>query len=75
MLNLIEQKLETGQPLNREEALWLLTKEDLLSLGKLADGVRRRMHPDQHVSFVVDRNVNYTNVCTSKCKFCAFYRD
>jgi len=75
MLSLIEQKLETGQPLNREEALWLLTEADLLSLGKLANRVRRRMHPDQRVSFVVDRNVNYTNVCTSKCKFCAFYRD
>ncbi len=44
-------------------------------MGKLADGVRRRMHPDRRVSFVVDRNVNYTNICTSKCKFCAFYRD
>ena len=75
MLNKIKQKIEALQPLNREEALWLLNEEDLLCLGKLADGVRRRMHPEGCVSFVVDRNVNYTNVCTSKCKFCAFYRD
>jgi cyclic dehypoxanthinyl futalosine synthase len=75
MLRQLKDKLENKQPLDREEALWLLTEADLLSLGKLADGVRRRMHPDQRVSFVVDRNVNYTNVCTSKCKFCAFYRD
>ncbi len=75
MLKQIKHKLESKQPINRDEGLWLLTKADLLSLGKLADGVRRRMHPDRRVSFVVDRNVNYTNVCTSQCKFCAFYRD
>lgn len=75
MLKQIEHKLDCGQALDRSEALWLLVKADLLSLGKLADGVRRRMHPERQVSFVVDRNVNYTNVCTTKCKFCAFYRD
>ncbi len=52
----------------------LLTDTDLLSLGKLADAIRRRKHPDNRVTFVVDRNVNYSNVCESKCKFCAFYR-
>ncbi|MBE0576661.1 MAG: dehypoxanthine futalosine cyclase [Desulfuromonadales bacterium] len=75
MLSSIENKINAGQPLNREEGLWLLTGAELLSLGKLADGVRRRKHPDCRVSFVVDRNVNYTNVCTTQCKFCAFYRD
>jgi cyclic dehypoxanthinyl futalosine synthase len=43
--------------------------------GKLANTIRRRIHPDNLVTFVVDRNVNYTNICESKCKFCAFYRD
>lgn len=75
MLRQIKDKLENKQPLDREDALWLFNEADLLSLGKLADQTRRRMHPDRRVSFVVDRNVNYTNVCTSKCKFCAFYRD
>ncbi|MGK2943860.1 MAG: cyclic dehypoxanthinyl futalosine synthase [Desulfuromonadales bacterium] len=75
MLSSIENKIKAGQPLNRDEGLWLLTGAGLLSLGKLADGVRRRKHPDCRVSFVVDRNVNYTNVCTTQCKFCAFYRD
>ena len=75
MLAQIRQKLADSQPINRDEGLWLLTRAELLSLGKLADGVRRRRHPDRRVSFVVDRNVNYTNVCTTKCKFCAFYRD
>jgi len=75
MLKQIKEKLDSAQALDRDEALWLLTNADLLSLGKLADGVRRQMHPDRRVSFVVDRNVNYTNVCTTQCKFCAFYRD
>ena len=75
MLKQIKEKLASAQSLDRDEALWLLTNADLLSLGKLADGVRRQMHPDRRVSFVVDRNVNYTNVCTTQCKFCAFYRD
>jgi len=75
MLNTITQKLESATPLDRAEALWLLTEADLLGLGKLADNLRRHMHPGRQVSFVVDRNVNYTNVCTTQCKFCAFYRD
>jgi cyclic dehypoxanthinyl futalosine synthase len=75
MMTAIEKKIDAGQPLEREEALFLLSDVDLLTLGKLADAVRRRMHPQGCVSFVVDRNVNYTNICTTKCKFCAFYRD
>ena len=75
MLNTITQKLESATPLDRTEALWLLTEADLLGLGRLADNQRRRMHPGRQVSFVVDRNVNYTNVCTTRCRFCAFYRD
>jgi cyclic dehypoxanthinyl futalosine synthase len=65
----------TATPLSREEALHLLTRSDLLAVGKLADTVRRHKHPHGRVTFVVDRNVNYTNVCTTKCRFCAFYRD
>ena len=75
MITVIEQKLAAGQPLQRQEALFLMSDADLLTLGRLADNARRRMHPQGCVSFVVDRNVNYTNVCTTKCKFCAFYRD
>jgi cyclic dehypoxanthinyl futalosine synthase len=75
MLEQIKQKLEDSQPVDRDDGLWLLTQADLLTLGKLADAARRRRHPDRRVSFVVDRNVNYTNVCTTQCKFCAFYRD
>ncbi|GFO67202.1 cyclic dehypoxanthine futalosine synthase [Geomonas limicola] len=75
MLNQITEKVAAGAALSQKEALWLLTEAELLAVGRLADSIRRRLHPAPEVSFVVDRNVNYTNVCESKCKFCAFYRD
>ncbi|MCW8860759.1 MAG: dehypoxanthine futalosine cyclase [Deltaproteobacteria bacterium] len=75
MLDLIQLKIDQEQPLNREEALWLLTDVDLLEIGRLANGVRQKKHPHKRVTFVVDRNVNYSNICESKCRFCAFYRD
>jgi len=66
-------RIAGGARLNREEArlLWDL---DILTLGSAADLVRRRLHPEPVVTYVVDRNINYTNVCTSGCRFCAFYR-
>ena len=60
--------------ISAQEALNLLKHEDILVLGKMADKIRQQKHPDNVVSFVVDRNINYTNICTSECKFCAFYR-
>ena len=63
------------QPIDRAEALDMLLNADLLELGRRADAIRRARHPDNLVTFVSDRNVNYTNVCESKCSFCAFYRD
>ena len=75
MLQQIQDKASSRESLTRDEALWLLTGADLLQVGRLADDIRRRLHPENLVTFVVDRNVNYTNVCESKCRFCAFYRD
>jgi cyclic dehypoxanthinyl futalosine synthase len=60
--------------IERAAALDLLINEDLLAVGKCADNIRQRLHPGGLVTFVVDRNVNYTNICDSKCSFCAFYR-
>jgi cyclic dehypoxanthinyl futalosine synthase len=65
----------TGQRIGRSEALQLLTGGDLLVLGSRADKIRRMVHPENRVTFVIDRNVNYTNICETKCSFCAFYRD
>jgi len=56
------------------ELLDLYEHAPLTELGALADAERRRRHPDDVVTFIVDRNINYTNVCVADCKFCAFYR-
>jgi len=75
MLDVIKNTIAAGQSINREQALHLLTKVDLLTVGQMADQQRLLRHPDKYVSFVVDRNVNYSNICSCKCRFCAFYRD
>ena len=61
--------------LTPEQALTLLRDGDLLTLGVAASIMRRRLVPGNDVTFIVDRNVNYTNVCVSGCRFCAFYCD
>ena len=60
--------------MKKEEALALLEQEDILTLGFAADACRRQRFPDDTVTFIVDRNINYTNICTSECRFCAFFR-
>jgi cyclic dehypoxanthinyl futalosine synthase len=57
-----------------DEALWLHEHADLLSLGRMADAVRWRLNPAPVVTYIIDRNVNPTNVCITDCGFCAFYR-
>lgn len=61
--------------LSPQEALALLREAPMLTLGAAATAMRDRLHPAREVTFIVDRNVNYTNVCVSRCRFCAFYRD
>ncbi|MFY9075831.1 dehypoxanthine futalosine cyclase [Malaciobacter mytili] len=60
--------------LSKQEALDLIQNAPLLELGKLASQKKAQLHPDKITTFVVDRNINYTNVCWVDCKFCAFYR-
>src|SRR6185369_2508704 len=69
------QAPDVAQRIDRSAALQLLTGDDLLAVGARADSICRSMHPENRVTFVVDRNVNYTNICETKCSFCAFYRD
>ncbi|HEY5432586.1 MAG TPA: cyclic dehypoxanthinyl futalosine synthase [Coriobacteriia bacterium] len=57
------------------EALELLRHADMLELAAAATTMRDRLHPGREATFIVDRNVNYTNICVSGCRFCAFYRD
>jgi cyclic dehypoxanthinyl futalosine synthase len=70
-----ERKVLGGERLTREEGVALLRDADLLELGMLADAVRQRLHPENVVTYIIDRNINYTNVCVAQCGFCAFYRD
>lgn len=63
-----------GERLSFEEGVVLLKYADLHVLGKAADAVRRRLHPHRRVTFVIDRNINYTNICVCGCRFCAYYR-
>lgn len=70
----IAEKTRSGERLTREEGIYLLCKAPLLDLGQLAMEVRGRMHPEPVVTFVIDTNPNYTNVCDVDCTFCAFYR-
>ena len=60
--------------LTKAQALDLFRSDDLIGVGMEADAVRRRLHPDGVVTYIIDRNINYTNFCTEKCTFCAFYR-
>jgi len=70
----IAAKVADGTRLTDEDALFLLREPDITAIGRLADSVRRRKHPHDEVTYIVDRNINYTNVCVTLCKFCAFYR-
>ena len=71
----IVSKVQDGGRVDAREALTLYEHAPTHVLGRLADGVRSRKHPEHTVTYIIDRNVNYTNVCVAKCNFCAFYRD
>jgi cyclic dehypoxanthinyl futalosine synthase len=60
--------------LSKQEALHLIRNVDLNTLGKMATKRKKELHPDGITTFVIDRNINYTNICWVDCKFCAFYR-
>ena len=73
-LDTIRSKVEAGERISREEGLFLLREADMLDLVPLAQVWRYRHNPEPVVTFVVDTNLNYTNVCDAYCTFCAFYR-
>jgi cyclic dehypoxanthinyl futalosine synthase len=73
-IHAILAKATAGQRLSPEEGLRLLESRDLLAIGRAADMVSRRLHPEGYRTFNIDRNINYTNVCAAVCDFCAFYR-
>ncbi len=70
----ILDKAIAGERIDTSEALRLLESHDLAAIGSAADQVSRRMHPETYRTYNIDRNINYTNICTAVCHFCAFYR-
>src|SRR4051812_17030527 len=68
------EKAVAGERLTPEEGLRLLESRDLAALGRAANEVTLRLHPEGYRTYNIDRNINYTNVCTAVCDFCAFYR-
>ena len=70
----ILQRGADGGRITAEEALLIYTDAPFHALGEAADAVRRRRYPDNIVTYLIDRNINYTNVCVTACRFCAFYR-
>ena len=60
--------------MTRQEAADLFASDDLIGIGMAADALRRKLHPERVVTYIIDRNINYTNFCTEYCSFCAFYR-
>ena len=69
----ILQKAVSGGRISGEEALELLRSNDLTALGAAAHQVRMRMHPERVVTYIIERNINYSNICAADCDFCGFY--
>lgn len=63
-----------GHRLKRADAIQLLQSDSLASIGKAANAVTTKLHPEQYRTYNIDRNINYTNICSAVCDFCAFYR-
>ncbi|MEM7811362.1 MAG: cyclic dehypoxanthinyl futalosine synthase [Planctomycetota bacterium] len=68
-------KAVDGVRISEAEGLALLESHDLVAIGRAADAVTRRLHPENYRTYNIDRNINYTNACTAVCNFCAFYRN
>jgi cyclic dehypoxanthinyl futalosine synthase len=73
-INAILDFAAEGGRITADEAERLFQEADLLELAAAADSIRTRLHPDNVISYIIDRNINYTNVCKEFCTFCAFYR-
>src|SRR4029078_2193233 len=74
-IDLIADRVRAGARVTAAEALALYREAPTALLGQLAAEVRARKHAERVVTYIIDRNVNYTNVCVARCNFCAFYRE
>jgi cyclic dehypoxanthinyl futalosine synthase len=73
-IDVIVDRAIAGERLSTDDCTALLESQDVARIGAAADEIRRRHHPDNIVTYIIDRNINYTNVCNVVCTFCAFYR-
>ena len=64
----------SGERISSDDCTALLESHDIAAIGAAADEIRQRRHPSNIVTYIIDRNINYTNVCNVVCTFCAFYR-
>ena len=74
MIETISKKVLDGERISDNEALQLINDGGFYDLTFLANAVRQKKHPDPVVTYVIDRNINYTDICISACKFCAFFK-
>ncbi|MDP7262556.1 MAG: radical SAM protein, partial [Dehalococcoidia bacterium] len=74
MLKQISEKVFSGKRITSEEGLWLMQETELLDLVPLADYWRQHHNSNSEITYVIDTNLNYTNLCNAYCSFCAFYR-
>ncbi|AGF79271.1 de-hypoxanthine futalosine cyclase [Desulfocapsa sulfexigens DSM 10523] len=74
IFNDISDRVLSGGRLSDEEFIELNDHGDLYQLGFLANAIREKLHPEKNVTYVIDRNINYTDICVSACKFCAFFK-
>src|SRR5436309_9696574 len=73
-IQLILDRVLAGERMTAADCTALLESDDFVRIGLAADEIRKRFHPDGVVTYIIDRNINYTNVCNVVCTFCAFYR-
>lgn len=74
IFNPISDRVLSGGRLSDDEFVELNDNADLYQLGFLANAIREKLHPEKNVTYVIDRNINYTDICVSACKFCAFFK-
>jgi len=75
MLTATLEKIEKEERLDFDDGINLFRCNDLVLLGRIADNIRKKFLPEKIVTYIIDRNINYTNICIAKCYFCAFYRE
>ncbi len=73
--NAILKEITAGRRMTSSEFINLYHQADLLELGRAASFIRDQRYPENQITFIIDRNINYTNICSCQCRFCAFYRE